>query len=432
MESTSSNTSTKSSASMNKLDLESVDAKMPPSGKESKWFGRYQNDYHYHQQPQQWHQEHPQQNQYFGQVQQHHPQQSQYWPGYQYHHQNQVPHHQNHSQHSHYWPQYQYQVPFNLTKGQFEVWPMEAMAPGIEEMTYCSQHIHYQDPHQGHCQMFYPESGFSKCVNSFFQWGSALVATAATAVSSTLKETTTSLTSSLNPNAEVFTPSKPISCADAKEIHTAEKSPHVPDVLQNHDNQEISSNCNNMTSLEKQKNIINGSEPVTPPNEPEIELKMVNQRKCTPWVPKGSVKVDNSGNENPIEDIIEEESDDEESDIEVDSVSGTSPRLRLLSICSSEDGIHFSEESPRSQQISSSPKFYKTVIDKTKCSPFLKSFLSGQDDLSEEDSEDDDDDDDDDDNEPDETQIIDIPDLEQFGLPTIPNLMIKSTKTTTA
>ena len=111
---------------------------------------------------------------------------------------------------------------------------------------------------------------------------------------------------------------------------------------------------------------------MTPPNEPEIELKMVNQRKCTPWVPKGSVKVDNSANnENPIEDIIDEESDDE-SDFEVDSVAGTSPRLRLLSICSSEDGIHFSEESPRSQQISASPKLYKTGIDKTKCSPFLK------------------------------------------------------------
>merc|ERR1719273_2520126 len=296
MESTSSNTSTKSSASMNKLDLESVDAKMPPSGKESKWFGHYQNDYHYHQQPQQWHQEHPQQNQYFGQVQQHHPQQSQYWPGYQYHHQNQVPHHQNHSQHSHYWPpQYQYQVPFNLTKGQFEVWQMEAMASGrIEETTYCSQHILYQDPHQGHCQMFYPESGFTKCVNSLLNWGSALVSNAATAVSSTLKETTMSFTSSLNPNAEVFTPSKTISCvADAKEIHTAEKSPKVPDTLQNLVNPEILPNCNNMTSLEKQKNIINDSEPVTPPNEPEIELKMVNQRKCTPWVPKGSVKVDN-------------------------------------------------------------------------------------------------------------------------------------------
>merc|ERR1712061_546934 len=101
---------------------------------------------------------------------------------------------------------------------------------------------------------------------------------------------------------------------------------------------------------------------------------------------------------------------------------GNSPRLRLLSVCSSEDGIHFEDSSP--SQLSASPKY---KIDTNKCSPFLKSFLAGQDDLSEEDSDDDDDEDDDDwDNEPDETQIIDIPDLEQFGLPTIPNLMIKS------
>jgi len=78
---------------------------------------------------------------------------------------------------------------------------MEAMATGIDQMSYSSQHIVYQDPHQSHNQCYCPEqeSGFSKCVNSFFQWGSALVATAATAVS-TLKESTTSLTSTLNPD----------------------------------------------------------------------------------------------------------------------------------------------------------------------------------------------------------------------------------------
>merc|ERR550534_2759367 len=115
---------------------------------------------------------------------------------------------------------------------------MEAMATGIDQMSNSSQHIVYQDPQQGHNQFYCPEqeSGFSKCVNSFFQWGSALVATAATAVS-TLKESTTSLTStlnpdlgsspgvgypevhptsttsslasSLNPNAQEFTPAKP-------------------------------------------------------------------------------------------------------------------------------------------------------------------------------------------------------------------------------
>ena len=181
----------------------------------------------------------------------------------------------------------------------------------------------FSDPQQGHNQCYCPEqeSGFSKCVNSFFQWGSALVATAATAVS-TLKESTTSLTStlnpdlgssvdpgdhpavgypevhpvsttsslasSLNPNAQEFTPAKPpmespgsalagsTSSAhgigvypevpvvksgeliNAKDIHSAEKSIKiVPDELQNHDNSEISTNCNNKTSpLEKQINTV--------------------------------------------------------------------------------------------------------------------------------------------------------------------------------
>merc|ERR1711971_1455444 len=102
-------------------------------------------------------------------------------------------------------------------------------------MSYSSQHIVYQGSHQGQNQVYYPEaeSGFSKCVNSFFQWGSALVATAATAVSSTLKETTTSLiTSSLNPNAQVFTPARSTMetseivnpGVNTKEIHSVEKS----------------------------------------------------------------------------------------------------------------------------------------------------------------------------------------------------------------
>ena len=149
-----------------------------------------------------------------------------------------------------------------------------------------------------------------------------MVATAATAVS-TLKESTTSLTStlnpdlgssggvdpgdhpgvgypevhpisstslasSLNPNAQEFTPAKPPAesprgalagstgntpgvgvypevpvvksgeLINAKDIHSAEKSIKiVPDELQNHDNSEISTNCNNKTSpLEKQINTV--------------------------------------------------------------------------------------------------------------------------------------------------------------------------------
>ena len=87
MESMSSTTSTASTNSNSspvgvKSDLEkTLDPKLrtPMSAKESKWFGKYQNDYQYHQnQPQYWnnqqlnsHQkwntnQHSQQNQYFG------------------------------------------------------------------------------------------------------------------------------------------------------------------------------------------------------------------------------------------------------------------------------------------------------------------------------------------------------------------------------
>ena len=100
--------------------------------------------------------------------------------------------------------------------------------------------------------------------------------------------TTTSLASSLNPNAQEFTPAKPPvesprgalagstgsahgvgvypevpvvksgELINAKDIHSAEKSIKiVPDELQNHDNSEISTNCNNKTSpLEKQINTV--------------------------------------------------------------------------------------------------------------------------------------------------------------------------------
>jgi len=301
---------------------------------------------------------------------------------------------------------------------------------GIDQMSYCSQHIVYQDPHQGHDQIYYPEeSGFSKCVNTLFQWGSALVTTAATAVSSTLKETTTSLTSSLNPNAQVFTPANctetPVIVSpgvNTKEIHSVDKSTIVPDELQNHENTEISSNCNNnMSSIEKQQNMVNDSEPITPPNEPEIVLKTVNQRKCTPYIPKCSIKVNSDIDSEEIVEDLDNGSSDAESEYEVDSAVGNSPRLRLLSVCSSEDGIHFEDSSP--SQLSASPKY---KIDTNKCSPFLKSFLAGQDDLSEEDSDDDDDEEDDDwDKVSDENQIgFDI-DLEQFGLPSIPTILMK-------
>jgi len=513
MASTTSSTSSNSNSPKSKSDLENLDSKMPPTAKEAKWFGRYQNDYQYQYQPQYW-QNHTQQkwnprnqqNQYFGQQLEQQAPESHYWPQqYQY----QVPEHQSH-QHSHYWPQYQYQVPYNLTKGQFEIMQIEAMANGIDQMSYCSQHVVYQGPQQIPNQCYYPDqgSGFSKCVNSFFEWGSALV--------STLKETTTSFTtsywggtsevhpradpgvgvpevpvstplkestsmtlssdpnlgspcgvdpntpriletpvsvSSLNPNAQEFTPAKtPMGCSigvefracqeipslelpsghiDAKEIHSAEKSTKiVPDELQNHEISDISTNCNNKTSpLEKHLNTVNNSEPVTPPNEPEIELKAVNQRKCTPWISKGSIpkvsgdKNDTFDSEDIIEEDIDSDEEDADSDFEVESITGHSPRLRLISVCSSEDGIHFEGGSPNCQ-ISSSPKY---KIDKNKCSPFLKSFLAGPDDLSEEDSDNDDIEDDDDwDNISNDNQIEFDIDLEQFGLPSIPPMLIQA------
>ena len=81
---------------------------------------------------------------------------------------------------------------------------------------------------------------------------------------------------------------------------------------------------------------------MTPPNGPEmIELKAVNQRKCTPWVHKGGSIPKVSGDKDDTieeDDILEEEEDfddnnsDDESDFEADSVTCNSPRLRLLSV----------------------------------------------------------------------------------------------------
>ena len=77
---------------------------------------------------------------------------------------------------------------------------------------------------------------------------------------------------------------------------------------------------------------------MTPPNGPEsIELKAVNQRKCTPWIHKGgSIPKVSGGKDDTIDedDIFEEEEDnsDDGSEFEADSVTCNSPRLRLLSV----------------------------------------------------------------------------------------------------
>ena len=83
---------------------------------------------------------------------------------------------------------------------------------------------------------------------------------------------------------------------------------------------------------------------MTPPNGPEtLELKAVNQRKCTPWIHKGGSMSKVSGDKDDTieeDDIFEEEEDfddnnsDDGSDFEADSVTCNSPRLRLLSVSS--------------------------------------------------------------------------------------------------
>ena len=56
--------SSTSSRSPSKEDMERLDANVPPSAKESRWLnGHYQNDYQH--QPQSWNQ-HQQPNEYFG------------------------------------------------------------------------------------------------------------------------------------------------------------------------------------------------------------------------------------------------------------------------------------------------------------------------------------------------------------------------------
>ena len=88
-----------------------------------------------------------------GQFQENHSQ-THYWPQeYQYQVPEQQQNHPHHHPNSQYWPapqHYQYQVPYNLTKGQFEVWEMEAMASEIDQISYCSQHIVYQGMRQVH------------------------------------------------------------------------------------------------------------------------------------------------------------------------------------------------------------------------------------------------------------------------------------------
>merc|ERR1711944_172987 len=104
---------------------------------------------------------------------------------------------------------------------------------------------------------------FTKCVSSLLDWGSAALATAATAITSSFLSspstpvtatpkccTASSAKQSLNPNAKEFVPLNP----NAKEFTPAKNIP-VPDPIQS-------------------------PEPVS--------MRTVAQRKCTPWIPPGS------------------------------------------------------------------------------------------------------------------------------------------------
>jgi len=324
-----------------KSATETVDAKMPPSPKESRWF----SDYQLTDQPQNhWHP-------YCTQLQQ--QQQNHFSPSY--------------------WPlpnpalNYHYQVPYNLTKGQFEVMPMEVQASTMDlQVAYITQN-NTQIANQA-CS-----NTLSKCVNSIFEWSSAL----ANAV------TTTFFTnSSLNPNAKAFTPLNP----NAKEFHPAAAATAAKV------DEPVPEQTIPTKQVETHQNTSEGT--ITPPIEEKVQMKKVAMRKCTPWISKSSVVIEESDHDGEDDDESDEDSEDD------DDFTAIRP-LRSLSVCSEDNFIQF-EESPKS------PK-----IDREKCSQFLKDFLAGTPD----DSDDDDDESDEDWDTTVEAIFLDNEDLlEDYGL----------------
>lgn len=272
-------------------EAQKVDEQMPLSAKESKWFGHYNAD-----------------------------------PCY------------NNTPNSYYWPtqpaeNYQYQVPFNLLKSNYEVWPM--MQQG--------QDTYVMPQHQP--QPYYPTPSFSsvsKCVSSIWGFGSAAISAMASTFHLYESGNSSGPTPGLNPNAKAFKPVASLN-PNAKEFKPASSASQVPEEQQ----------------------------PVTPPNG-EVALKTVAQRKCTPWIPpKQVVNLESK----PNHDLNEEESenDEDQEDIDDDDYdSATPPRTRLLSLCSSEDGFITFEDSPSSPKVMSK-------IDSDKCSKFLKDFINGND-----------------------------------------------------
>merc|ERR1712062_667172 len=157
---------------------------------------------------------------------------------------------------------------------------------------------------------------FSKCVNSLFSWGSAALATAATAItssllsgspgSSTVEQQVCSSTT-LNPNAKEFVPLNP----NAKEFtpkSSATKNVPVPD------------------SIKK------SSPKLMKKSSPEVSLKTVAQRKCTPWIPPGSSFGSFDDFELPVRGEISDSEDDSDDD-DSEEENHRNARARLLSQC---------------------------------------------------------------------------------------------------
>jgi len=301
-----------------KMMTANLDQKIQPTAKEEKWFNGHYNSnppIHY---PQQQHQ------------QPHHP--AFYNP---------------------YWPQQQQiQVPYNLNKGQFEIWPMEPAACQHPQQNFVDPHVAYITQGSMHYQS--NNGTFTKCVNSLLDWGSAALATAATAItssllsgspgSSTAEQQVCCSSTTLNPNAKEFVPLNP----NAKEFtpkSSATQNIPVPD------------------SIKK------SSPKLIKRSSPEVSLKTVAHRKCTPWIPPGSSFGSFDDFELPERGEVsdsEDDSDDEDDD-DSDEESHRNARARLLSQCS-EDGFITFEESPK----------IKSPIDTKKCSQFLKDFLAGK------------------------------------------------------
>ena len=198
---------------------------------------------------------------------------------------------------------------------------------------------------------------FTKCVHSLLDWGSAAIATAATAITSSLLSSSPSSASvttekccsskSLNPNAKEFKPLNP----NAKEfIPEASNAIQVPEQKSNLESE--SRLCGSKSSPEPKK------------SSPKLSLRTVAQRKCTPWIPPGSSLGSLDDFELPRGEISDSE-DDSDEDPENDSKRHR--RARLLSQCSEDGFITFEEQSPKVLK----------KIDTQKCSQFLKDFLAG-------------------------------------------------------